>query len=49
MEDGEIQTRDHLVMKTLIPCQKTNLTQKFKMLGEISKYNLYNSLIFIKN
>jgi hypothetical protein len=30
--DGEIQTRDRLIIKTLIPCQRTNLTQKLKFL-----------------
>jgi hypothetical protein len=43
-EDGEIRTRDRLVIKTLIPCHKTISTQKFKLLSEISGYDLYYSL-----
>ena len=34
-ENGEIRTRNHLVIKALIPCQRTNSTQKFKLLGKI--------------
>jgi hypothetical protein len=33
--DGEIRTRDRLVIKVLIPCQRTNSTQKLKLLGEV--------------
>jgi len=40
-KDGEIQTRDRLVIKALIPCQIINSTQKFKLLGEASRYDLY--------
>jgi len=43
-EDGEIRTRDHLVIKALIPCQRTISTQKLKLLGEVSGYDLYYSL-----
>ena len=43
-ENSEIRTRDRLVIKALIPCQKTISTQKLKLLGEFSKYNLYYSL-----
>ena len=43
-EDGEIQTRDRLVIKALIPYQRTILTQKFKLLGEVLRYDLYYSL-----
>jgi hypothetical protein len=42
--DDEIRIRDHLVIKALIPCQRIISTQKFKLLGKISKYNLYYSL-----
>jgi hypothetical protein len=42
--DGEIRTRDCLVIKALIPCQRTNLTQKLKLLDKVSRYNLYYSL-----
>ena len=42
--DDEIRTHDRLVIKALIPCQRTFLTQKLKMLGEVSKYDLYYSL-----
>lgn len=41
MGDGEIRTRDRLVIKALIPCQNTNSTWKLKFLSEVSKYNLY--------
>ena len=33
--NGEIQTRDNLVIKALIPCQRVNSTQKLKLLGEV--------------
>jgi hypothetical protein len=39
--NGKIRTRDRLVIKTLTPCQRINLTQKFKLLNEILRYNLY--------
>jgi len=39
--NGKIRTRDRLVIKALIPCQKINSTQKFKLLNKISRYNLY--------
>jgi hypothetical protein len=42
--DGEIRTRDRLVIKALIPCQKTISIQWLKLLGEISGYDLYYSL-----
>jgi len=42
--DDEIRTRDHLVIKALISCQKIISTQKFKFLGEIPGYDLYYSL-----
>ena len=47
--DGEIRTRDHLIIKALIPCQRIISTQKFKFLCEISWYNLYYSLTKIWN
>ena len=43
-EDSEIQTRDRLVIKTLIPYQRINSTQKLKLLNKILEYNLYYSL-----
>jgi hypothetical protein len=43
-EDDEIRTRDRLVIKALIPCQRTISTQKLKLLGEVPKYDLYYSL-----
>ena len=42
--DGEIRTRDRLVIKALIPCQRTISTQKLKLLGEVLGYDLYYSL-----
>jgi hypothetical protein len=39
--DGEIRIRDHLVIKTLIPYQRTISIQKLKLLDKILKYNLY--------
>jgi hypothetical protein len=30
--DSEIRTHDRLIMKALIPCQKTNSTKKLKLL-----------------
>jgi hypothetical protein len=45
-KDGEIRTRDRLVIKALIPCQRTISTQKVKLLGEISGYNLYYFLSY---
>ena len=42
--DGEIRTRDRLVIKALIPYQITNSTQKLKLLGEVPGYDLYYSL-----
>jgi hypothetical protein len=44
-EDGEIQSYDRLVIKALISYQITNSTQKLKLLGEVSKYDLYYFLI----
>ena len=38
---GDIRTRNRLVIKTLIPYQKTNLIQNLKLLNKISVYNLY--------
>jgi len=43
-KDGEIRTRDRLVIKILISCQKINSTQKLKLLDEILIYDLYYSL-----
>jgi hypothetical protein len=43
-ENDEIWTRDFLVIKALIPCQRTISTQKFKLLGEAPRYDLYYSL-----
>ena len=43
-KDSEIQIRDHLVIKALIPYQITISTQKFKLLGEVPRYDLYYSL-----
>ena len=40
-KNGKIWTRNRFVIKTLIPYQVTNSTQKFRLLDEISKYNLY--------
>jgi hypothetical protein len=42
--DDEIRTRDRLVIKALIPCQRTISTQKLKLLGKASKYDLYYSI-----
>ena len=42
--DCEIRTRDRLVIKALIPCQRTISTQKLKLLGEVSRNDLYYSL-----
>jgi len=39
--DGEIRTRDRLVIKGLILYQRTNSIQKLKLLGDISIYDLY--------
>jgi hypothetical protein len=40
------------MIKALIPYLRTNSTQKFKLLGKVPKYNLYNFLtiriLFIK-
>jgi hypothetical protein len=44
-KDSEIRTRDCLVIKILIPCQKIISIQYLKLLDEILKYNLYYSLI----
>ena len=44
-KDGEIQTHNHLVIKALIPCQRTKSTKKLKLLGEILRYNLYYFLL----
>jgi len=43
-EDDEIRTRDHLVIKALIPCQRTISIQKLKLLSKIPENNLYYSL-----
>ena len=40
-KDSEIQIFDHLVIKALIPCQRTILTPKLKLLGEVPRYDLY--------
>ena len=42
--DGEIQTRDRLVIKALIPRERTNSVQKLKLLGKVPKYYLNYSL-----
>jgi hypothetical protein len=49
--DGEIWTHDRLIIKALIPCQRTISTQKLKLLGKVRKYDLYYSLTnwFLKN
>jgi len=44
-KDSEIQIRNRLIIKTLISYQRTNLTQKLKLLGEVSRNDLYYSLI----
>jgi hypothetical protein len=43
-ESSEIRTHDHLVIKALISCQRTISTQKFKLLSEVPRYDLYYSL-----
>jgi len=48
-KDGEIRTRDHLIIKTLIPCQKISSTQQLKLLNEVSGHDLYYFLVKIKN
>ena len=48
-KNGEIRTRDRLVIKALISYQITNLTQQLKLLGEILRYDLYYSLINYNN
>jgi len=45
--NDEIRTHDRLVINVLIPCQRTISTQKFKLLGEVSGYDLYYSLTFL--
>ena len=39
-----------MIIKTLISCQKTNSTQKFKLLNKISRYNLlyidWNTILY---
>jgi hypothetical protein len=47
--DGEIRTRNRLVIKALISCQRTNSTQKLKLLGEVLGYDLYYSLTLQRN
>jgi hypothetical protein len=42
--DGEIRTRDRLVIKALISCQIIISTQKLKLLGKVLEYDLYYSL-----
>jgi hypothetical protein len=37
--NGEIRTRDRLIIKALISCQRTILTQKLKLLDKILRYN----------
>ena len=46
-EDSEIRTCDRLVIKALIPYQRTNSIQKLKLLGDVSRYDLYHSLTII--
>ena len=37
------------IKDALIPCQRTISTQKFKLLCEVTEYNLYYSLIITNN
>jgi hypothetical protein len=39
--NDEIRTRNHLVIKTLISCQRIISTQQLKLLGGISGHDLY--------
>jgi hypothetical protein len=48
-KDNEIRTRDRLVIKALIPCQRIKSIKKFKFLNEILEYNLYYFLINISD
>jgi hypothetical protein len=45
MKNKEIWTCDRLVIKPVIPCQRIDSTQKFKLLDEVLRYDLYYSLI----
>jgi hypothetical protein len=45
--NGEIRTRDHLVIKAMISCQRTNSNQMLKLLGEIPGYDLYYSVTLV--
>jgi len=45
-ESSEIRTHDHLVIKALISCQRIISTQKFKLLSEVPRYDLYYSLTY---
>jgi len=45
MKNEEIWTCDRLVIKPVIPCQRIDSTQKFKLLDEVLRYDLYYSLI----
>jgi len=45
IRNDEIRTCDRLVIKALILYKKINSTQKFNLLNEISKYDLYYFLI----
>ena len=46
-KNNEIRTRDRLVIKALIPYQRTISTQKLKLLGEVSGYHLYYFLTIL--
>jgi hypothetical protein len=43
-KDDEIRTHDGLVIKALIPHQRTISTQKFMLLDKVSRYDLNYSL-----
>jgi len=43
-KDVEIRTCDCLVIKALIPCKRIISIQKLKLLGDVSRYDLYYSL-----
>jgi hypothetical protein len=47
--DDEIRTRNRLIIKVLIPYQKTNSAQKLKLLGDVSRYDLYYSITQTNN
>jgi hypothetical protein len=45
-KDDEIQTRDCMIIKILIPCHRTISTYKLKLLDEVLRYDLYYFLIY---